>query len=105
MVKALSEKFGLPARRNGHIQVKNVKSLSHLSLFDFYAEEVRPDYFNKLAERIDDGQTVEIMCHPAYLDNALLRGSSYTFNRLSELEILTNISLPNNMMLYQNKDL
>ncbi|MDQ6598807.1 chitin disaccharide deacetylase [Bacillus salipaludis] len=102
VIKNLSEKFGLPVRRNGHIQVNGVKSFSDLSLFDFYGEGVAPDYFNKLAERIDDGKIVEIMCHPAYLDNILLRGSSYTFKRLTEFEILTHVTLPKNMMLYLN---
>jgi predicted glycoside hydrolase/deacetylase ChbG (UPF0249 family) len=105
VVKNLSKKFDLPVRRNGQIQVNGVKSFSDLSLFDFYGEGVAPNYFNKLAERIEDGKIVEIMCHPAYVDNSLLRGSSYTFKRLTEIEILTQITLPSNIMLYPNKDL
>jgi predicted glycoside hydrolase/deacetylase ChbG (UPF0249 family) len=41
----------------------------------------------------------EIMCHPAYLDNTLLNVSSYTHTRLTELDILTTVKLPENLAL------
>lgn len=99
VVKRLSEKFGLPVRRNGSIGIDGVESFADISLFDFYGEGVTPNYFTTLHTRIEDGLTVEIMCHPAYLDNILLNGSSYTYKRLDELEILTSVNLPKNIHL------
>lgn len=36
--------------------------------------------------------TVEIMCHPAFLDTFLLASSSYTSPRTEELELLTDLA-------------
>ncbi|MDQ0201487.1 chitin disaccharide deacetylase [Neobacillus ginsengisoli] len=99
VVKRLSEKFGIPVRRNGSIGIDGVESLADLTLFDFYGEGVTPHYFTNLPARLQDGVTVEIMCHPAYLDNNLLKGSSYTYKRLVELDILTSVNLPENTCL------
>ncbi|NHC41444.1 chitin disaccharide deacetylase [Bacillus sp. MM2020_1] len=99
VIKNLSAKFRLPIRKNGFNSIDGVDSFSDVSLFDFYGEGVNPDYFTKLKERIQDGMTVEVMCHPAYIDNNLLHGSTYTFQRLTELEILTSVNLPENIIL------
>jgi predicted glycoside hydrolase/deacetylase ChbG (UPF0249 family) len=99
VVKRLSEKFGLPVRRNGSISIDGVESLADLSLFDFYGEGVTPDYFTNLPAHLEDGLTVEIMCHPAYLDNILLNDSSYTYKRLVELDVLTSVNLPESIDL------
>jgi predicted glycoside hydrolase/deacetylase ChbG (UPF0249 family) len=40
-----------------------------------------------------DYETVEIMTHPAYLDEELLARSSYAWPRIHELSILTNPQL------------
>jgi chitin disaccharide deacetylase len=99
VVKNLSAKYRLPVRKNGFNSIDGVDSFSDVSLFDFYGEGVDPDYFTKLNDRIKDGVTVEVMCHPAYLDNHLLHGSSYAIQRLTELEILTSVKLPKNIIL------
>lgn len=99
VVKNLSIKFRLPVRKNGFNSIDGVDSFSDVSLFDFYGEGVKPDYFTKLNERFKDGMKVEVMCHPAYLDNNLLHGSSYAYQRLTELEILTSVNLPKKIFL------
>jgi predicted glycoside hydrolase/deacetylase ChbG (UPF0249 family) len=99
VVKNLSIKFGMPVRKNVFHSIDGVESFSDVSLFDFYGEGVKPDYFTKLNERFKDSMTIEVMCHPAYLDNNLLHGSSYAYQRLTELEILTSVNLPKNMIL------
>ncbi|WP_230126199.1 hypothetical protein [Bacillus sp. CECT 9360] len=73
--------------------------MADFSLLDFYGDTVTPEYFTNLDKRIEDGKTVEIMCHPAYLDTPVLTGSSYTQTRLTELDILTTFQLPANMTL------
>ncbi|MGG3562915.1 chitin disaccharide deacetylase [Neobacillus rhizosphaerae] len=99
VVKCLSNKFGLPVRKNGNVGIDGVDSFSDIALFDFYNEGVTPDYFAKLNERVNDGLTVEVMCHPAYLDNTLLTVSSYAYQRLTELEILQSVTLPEKIIL------
>lgn len=99
VVKSISNKFGLPVRKNGNVAIDGVDSFSDIALFDFYNDGVTPDYFAKLNDRVNAGLTVEVMCHPAYLDNTLLTGSSYSYQRLTELEILQSVRLPENIML------
>lgn len=103
VVQKLSETYGLPVRRNGGKAIEGAASFSDLSLIDFYGEGVTESYFTNLSARIEDGLTVEIMCHPAYLDHVLLNGSSYNVKRLIELEILTTVTLPGNLVLLKNK--
>ncbi|WP_066066718.1 chitin disaccharide deacetylase [Neobacillus soli] len=102
VVQKLSETYGLPVRRNGGKAIEGTASFSDLSLIDFYGEGVTESYFTNLSAWIEDGQTVEIMCHPAYLDHVLLNGSSYNVQRLIELEILTTVKLPGNLVLLKN---
>jgi predicted glycoside hydrolase/deacetylase ChbG (UPF0249 family) len=99
VVQKLAAKYRLPVRRNGVDKVEGVSSFSDVALFDFYGDGVNSDYFSRLAERLDDGVIAEIMCHPAYLDHFLMKSSSYNLKRLEEFEILTTVSLPENIVL------
>ncbi|MGG3470315.1 chitin disaccharide deacetylase [Neobacillus pocheonensis] len=99
VVKKLSLKYDLPVRRNGYISIPEVRFFTDVSLSDFYGEGVRPDYFSNLSGGMYEGLTVEVMCHPAYIDKKLLNGSSYTYKRLTELEILTTVQLPKEIIL------
>jgi len=99
VIRNISKKYRLPVRRNGKIPIEGVESRADISLFDFYNEGVREDFFNNLSTHLEDGTTAEIMCHPGYLDNTLLNLSSYTFIRLTELEILTSTILPQHFVL------
>lgn len=61
---------------------------------DFYGDEITESLFLKI---IDDStargdQSIEIMSHPAFIDNALLK-SNYAYQRLTELEVLTSAEL------------
>lgn len=63
---------------------------------DFYGEPnsvTEALLFNILDESTQQGyQSIEIMCHPAFIDNDLLT-SSYAYPRLTELEVLTGKGL------------
>jgi chitin disaccharide deacetylase len=98
VVRGLSEKYNLPVRKTDQ-ELDGIKPFTDLFFADFYGETVHEDYFTQLGARVKDGQTVEIMCHPAYLDNEVLNGSSYNVMRAKETCILTNVSLPNNLAL------
>ncbi|MGX6443770.1 chitin disaccharide deacetylase [Neobacillus sp. K501] len=88
VVQKLAYLYDLPVRINGTKKLEGVAAFSDLCLLDFYGDGVTEDYFEGLMERLKEGTTVEIMCHPAYLDNTLLNISSYTHTRLKELDIL-----------------
>ncbi|MBP2100033.1 chitin disaccharide deacetylase [Enterococcus rivorum] len=66
---------------------------------EFYLENVAVDFFYKLPLRTD--KTVEIMCHPAYLDQTILTRSSYALERSIELEVLQSSEAK--LILAENK--
>lgn len=56
----------------------------------FYGRDaIGCDTLIALLDSIAEGETLEIMCHPAYLDPELLAGSSYAVERVRELATLT----------------
>lgn len=97
VVQRLSKKYQLSAR--GGKELKGVPSFTDVFLHGFYGEGATYEFFNKLPELANNGQTVEVMCHPGYLDSELLNGSSYALDRVKETEILTTVSLPSQVVL------
>lgn len=97
VVERLAEKYDLPVRCCAEDRL--IRPFSDILLTDFYADGVVDDYFMGLKERVQDGMTVEIMVHPAYVDPELVRCSSYVMKRVEELRILTEASLPEGMEL------
>ena len=61
------------------------------SAFDetFYGETTTEESIKELTGRYN-GESLEVMCHPAYLDHALLKSSSYNVKRVLELKTLTS---------------
>ena len=55
----------------------------------FYDELVTREELRSIINQVNDG-TFEIMCHPGYADAILLSASSYAKQRETELEILTD---------------
>jgi chitin disaccharide deacetylase len=99
VIQRLSRKYNLPARRITEQPVEGVPSFTDRFFYDFYGEGVTQDYFIELSQRDVDNQTVEVMCHPGYLDFEVLNGSSYAAERVKETRILTSVTLPDNMIL------
>jgi len=82
IVRRLGAELGVPVRAFS----------DHTRFTDrFYgAGRVGTDDLIALLESIAEGETLEIMCHPAYLDPELLAGSSYAVERVRELTTLTS---------------
>jgi chitin disaccharide deacetylase len=99
VIQRLSRKYNLPVRRISEQPVEGVPSFTDSFLHDFYGDGVTDDYFVELAKRDVDNQTIEVMCHPGYLDYDVLSGSSYAADRVKETSILTSVTLPNNIRL------
>lgn len=60
----------------------------------FYGDEISPSLFTTILDAAmqRDDASLEIMCHPAFVDNALM-ASNYCYPRLDELDVLTQPSL------------
>lgn len=61
-------------------------------LTDFYKETVSAEYFYRFKENhaLIKDEVLELMCHPAYIDDIIYSKSSYNIHRIQELIILTS---------------
>lgn len=99
VVQKLSKKYNLSVRRVSDHAIEGVPPYSDVFLHEFYGEGATYDFFEKIVTHVQDGQTVEVMCHPGFLDHEVLNNSSYAKDRVTEIEILTSISLPSQFIL------
>lgn len=96
IVLDMAEKYELPVRilQKNKIHLKeNEKSfIIHPESFDggFYGDFISEKLFKKIVLNNQSYKTVEIMCHPGYVDQILFNNSSYNISRPKELDILTN---------------
>ncbi|AIF65810.1 polysaccharide deacetylase [Terribacillus saccharophilus] len=79
----LAAEYNLPVRKNMELP----SNLKHPDQFEYYVEQILSDE-SSLMGAFQEADTVEVMCHPGYLDKAVVGGSSYTYPRLDELELL-----------------
>lgn len=95
----LAVKYDLPIRYlplyHGEEEIKLLKKneikILH-GLTDFYDDTVSEDYFLNFSSNhpFQEDDIVELMCHPAYVDDIIFSRSRYTFHRVKELVILTS---------------
>ncbi|HCW73225.1 MAG TPA: hypothetical protein DHM90_04895 [Clostridiaceae bacterium] len=95
----IAEKYQLPMRYlpfyHGDKEKKLVADSSvriFTGLTDFYKDSVSLEYFKDFRKNhsFSDESVLEIMCHPAYLDDIIYERSSYNIHRVKELVILTS---------------
>lgn len=96
VVIALAKKYDLPVRGNfnKNSQVRHtdwfVDDFDCVGDEDFYSHPDKgEEYISRLMTSLGHVSSAEIMCHPAYLDNELLLGSSFVFPRLRQVVFLT----------------
>ncbi|MET3193513.1 chitin disaccharide deacetylase [Bacillus sp. OAE603] len=100
VIAKLSQKYDLPVRISEQHAIDGIKPFTDQLLTDFYGSDIPLDYFETITERIKSGvESVEVMVHPALVDNHLKNGTSYCFERLTELDILTTAKLPSEIEL------
>lgn len=99
LVAAFAQEKGIPLRvdrddvqRQG-IDLSGVRSTGGFSSA-FYGDEISPALFTAILDTAlqRDDRSLEIMSHPAFVDNALM-ASNYCYPRLDELDVLTQPSL------------
>jgi predicted glycoside hydrolase/deacetylase ChbG (UPF0249 family) len=90
---AAAKKRGLPVRASSPAAKERLRAAGLRTpdaFFDaFYDAGVSRENLQILLERLPDG-TSELMCHPGYADEELLRGSRYARPREREVALLTD---------------
>ncbi len=90
-VKRLGEEYGLVIRQNS-----NDKYTAYCS-GDFYGEDVNPDLLIETIEKLleVEAEYLEVMMHPAFVDQELESISSYNTARMAEYEAVTSEQFKN----------
>ncbi|MBO8163765.1 MAG: chitin disaccharide deacetylase [Brevibacillus sp.] len=97
VISRLAQRYGLPVR-NPWSQSPQARSLyprlrtTDCFLHHFYGDDLSAEGLIRILQSTGDVETVELMCHPAYVDYQLLTGSGYVWQRVKELDILTALS-------------
>lgn len=91
--KSLPLRVDRPLAKKEGIDIQGVMSSEGFDS-QFYGDEISQALFLKVLDGAlaRNERSLEIMTHPAFIDNPL-RASGYCFQRLTELEVLTDISL------------
>jgi len=91
----IARKYNLPIRLSSRERLpeeyQDIKSADYFSS-DFYGNELTKQSLKDILEPyIHTDKIVEIMCHPAYVDQQLMRESRYHLPRTKELEIILDM--------------
>jgi len=96
---SLAKEYQLPIRlvpsyvsEKAMVYLKEANIPYLFGLTDFYEETVSEEYFLKFQENHShlEEEILEVMCHPAYLDDVIFNSSSYQIHRVKELSILVS---------------
>lgn len=93
-VEALSFKYNLPWRNVFEERPTGITLLTEAFDARFYQAGVTESMLDKIIAEHQHVDSLEIMCHPAYVDHALKKQSSYVDERVLEAEVLTTYRLP-----------
>lgn len=96
IVRDLAAKYRIPMRpvSDLHADCSGISSVQYFN-HEFYGDNLSTETILNVIKKTQAYETAEIMTHPAYLDEPILSGSSYTLQRVRELTILTNQEVRN----------
>lgn len=86
----LAKEYNLPIRNNFEINNYS-KKLTSTDYFEYNPEILLSDT-ETIYDYFGDAKSIEIMCHPAYLDKSIMNNSSYATPRIEELATLIHPS-------------
>ena len=89
VIKSIIDKYNLKIR-GGFDHKFNYKEKVIPCISSFYGKKVDMEFFSKNIEKIKSYDICDLMSHPAFIDNYLLKSTSYAINRAKEHEILTS---------------
>lgn len=83
IIKKLSQEYDVPIRQREQI----IDTYQYVPCHDrMYDDDIRIDYLKDIFSSYDE--TLELMCHPALIDQRLYDISSYSLSRMKELQLL-----------------
>lgn len=84
----LAKKYHIPVRNDFGIRKDADITTTDVFYKNFFDQVATAESFYSLNSYVD--KTIEVMCHPGYLDEELLKHSSYHHQRAKEVEVLTS---------------
>lgn len=97
IVLDFARRYKLPIRlgNKGLLKTLGYEDINTTELFieDFFGANVSKDGLIRIIKESIKFKSVEIMCHPGFVDQTLLQGSSYNTPRAKEVEILTHFDV------------
>ncbi|MDQ0175183.1 chitin disaccharide deacetylase [Bacillus chungangensis] len=112
VVVELAKKYDLPVRGNFERKDKVKSTACFEPYFDIVGEPENSmeyvgtsleEYLDKLIVKLKNTESIEIMCHPAYIDEALLTGSSFVIPRAYQTTFLIQSKFAE--MMQSDKDI
>lgn len=88
IAKRLAKEYDLPMRLRPQTDKTNYDYEVALMLPGFYDDTAKPSYFTENTFGIWDEEIIEVMCHPAFIDQRLIDISSYCTERANELQTI-----------------
>ena len=88
VIENILDKYDLPIRGGFEYNMEYKKVVKLID--SFYKENVSEDYLIKILKDIKEYDVVDMMCHPAFLDDFILNSTSYAIDRTKEYKILTS---------------
>ena len=107
VIERILEKYDLPIRGGFEYDLNYSKIIPLIDTF--YGDNVSEDYFVKNNDHLKEYEIADIMCHPAFVDDFLIKTTSYSMARINEHKILTSKGIKdfiqNNFLLTNYRDL
>lgn len=88
VIEKIVNKYDLPIRGGFEYNLEYSKVVPLID--SFYKENVSEEFFIKNIDKIMKYDVVDIMSHPAFLDDYILNSTSYAIDRTKEHKILTS---------------
>ena len=99
IVEKIAKKHSVPVRKlDESLGYKEMKTTDRL-ITDFFGSNLTTGHLIDILDSSLSSETVEVMCHPGYLDEAILTGSSYNLPRVKEMSILTDPEIQKNIAM------
>ncbi len=93
VARRLAKEYDLPMRLRPETDKTDYEWEQALMLPGFYEETAVPAYVMENTFGIWDHEFIEIMCHPAFIDQRLIDNSSYCMQRARELQTMRDPEL------------
>ena len=88
VIEKILEKYDLPIRGGFEYDFDYSKIIPLVD--EFYGDNVSEEFFMEKVDYLKKYEVADIMCHPAFIDDFLMKTTSYSMNRINEHKILTS---------------